>query len=150
MSIPLRRIDVIKAVDDLKDRTLASIPGELGRLVYLASTRDYNSGRYVHEGLAWSFTDEVAREALATCHQEVFEKLLFSPLEELTNELASYFRTTGERTEETLLAWSRLEPYRLIVPLKCSRLAADLFVSNIKVALAILGDRLSQYRQPTA
>ena len=141
MSTPLQREDARAAMEDLKQRTLEAIRGELSRLIYLASTRDYNSGRYVHEGLAWQFTQEAAHEALAACHQEVFEVLLYCSLEELTRELADYFGQTGERAEDVLRTWKRLEPYRVAVPLECDPLAADLLCSNLRVALAILEDR---------
>jgi hypothetical protein len=56
----------------------------MARLVYLASTCDY------HTGLALHFTEEAADEALARCHQEVFEQLMMMPLERLVAELGTY------------------------------------------------------------
>src|SRR6266404_4882280 len=54
MSGQLRRMDVEAAREDLNNRTLARIGLEFGRLIYLASTRDYNTGRYYHDGLCCS------------------------------------------------------------------------------------------------
>ena len=34
-----------QAYDDLQRRSLSKIPGDLARLIYLASTREYNTGR---------------------------------------------------------------------------------------------------------
>ena len=65
MSRNARRMDSETAIDDLKNRTIAGIAGDIGRLIYLASTRDYNTGRYYHAGLASRFTEEVASNALA-------------------------------------------------------------------------------------
>ena len=45
-------------------------------MIYLASMRDYNTGLYVHQGLAARFSAEVACEALADCHQECFRELI--------------------------------------------------------------------------
>jgi len=53
------------AIRDLENRTLASLHGELTKLVYLSSTRDYNTGEYLHEGLAQRFGAEAAQQALA-------------------------------------------------------------------------------------
>ena len=60
---------VRKAYDDLERRTLSGMPGDFARLIYLASTRDYNSGMYHHEGLAARYGIEQAREALQTAQQ---------------------------------------------------------------------------------
>jgi len=64
MSSAVKLVPVQEAYDDLLNRTLARIPCDLGRLIYLASTRDYNTGNYYHEGLANRFRAEVARKAL--------------------------------------------------------------------------------------
>jgi len=137
-------MDVEAAIEDLKNRTLAAIPGEFARLVYLASTRDYNTGQYYHAGLAFQFTEEVARAALAACHQESFSRLLLTPLEELVKELDRYVHLTGTRPAEFFEAWKKVEPYRVTVPLDCDQLSAEFFFSNVRTALAI-----SQTRQET-
>jgi len=53
-------MDVQKAAEDVHRRTLATIPRALDRFIYLASTRDYNTGMYFHDGLAARFSAEVA------------------------------------------------------------------------------------------
>ena len=64
MSVAVKLVPVQEAYDDLLNRTLSRISCDLGRLIYLASTRDYNTGNYYHEGLASRFSPEVARKAL--------------------------------------------------------------------------------------
>src|SRR5436190_1559634 len=54
------------ALRDLRNRTLAKLDGDLARLVYLASTRDYNTGRYAHDGLSFRFSESVAETAGAS------------------------------------------------------------------------------------
>ena len=137
----IQQRDVKAAIEDLKNRTLAAIRGELTQLVYLASTRDYNTARYYHDGLASQYTPEIAQSALAACHQEVFQKLLFTSLENLVNELEIYIQSTRERPEEVLEAWGSLQPYRITIPRNCEQLLADFFFSNLRVALAILHAR---------
>jgi hypothetical protein len=141
MKAHVRATNSRKATEDLKNRTLGGIAGELAQLVYLASTRDYNTGHYYHDGLAFRFGEEAARSALAACHQEVFRKLAFTSLEELVQQLDCYLLSTHSGRTEVLEIWKRLEPYRMTVPLDCDPLLAQLFFSNIKVALAILEDR---------
>ncbi len=80
-SLP-RRLDVQEAAEDVRHRTLSGLPQVLDRLIYLASMRDYNTGLYYHDGLAARFSQEVACEALADCHREVFRQLVACSLRE--------------------------------------------------------------------
>ncbi len=130
--------DIDVAVTDLKERTLSDLPGEVARLVYLASTRDYNTGQYFHEGLASEYSAPAASQALALCHQETFTGLALGPLEELVKQLSTYVAATGAKKEDVLRFWKMVRPYRVAVPAEADSLAVELFVSNITVALAIL------------
>ena len=71
---------VEEALRDLRNRTLARLDGDFAKLVYLASTRDYNTGRYVHDGLSFRFPQPVVERAMAAAHLEVFANLVLSPL----------------------------------------------------------------------
>jgi hypothetical protein len=46
-----------------------------GRLAYLAALRDPITGKYAHEKLAAVYGEERVSEALAKCHEEMFEPL---------------------------------------------------------------------------
>lgn len=113
----------------------------LDRLIYLASTRDYNTGTYYHAGLASRFSEEVACEALAECHNEAFNDLVSSSLRDLVRHLETYRESTHSSPEEFIAVWRNLEPYRVAVPVGTDPLAAELLFSNIRVALAILEAR---------
>lgn len=134
----LKRTDVEAACEDLRNRTLAKIVHEIGRLIYLASTRDYNTGRYYHDGLAFQFSEEVAERALAQAHQEVFLSLALGSLENLANELRLYFCSLGPDPKEIIQTWEKLEPYRVTIPIDSNPLMTSLFLSNIRIALAIV------------
>jgi len=129
---------VSSARRDIHDRTLSKISVPLERLVYLASLRDYSSGRYYHDGLAMRFTEKIAAEALKQEHMDVFLELAHSPLQSLVEQLNRYLNSLQEDRTESLRTWENLEPYRVIVPLGAERLAIRLFVSNIRFAVAIL------------
>jgi hypothetical protein len=131
-------------IEDIKNRTLAGIPGNVGRLVCLASTRDYNTGRYYHDGLASNFSEEVAGEALAACHLEIFKQVTLSSLKDIVRQLESYVLSSHARPAEVIEAWEKLETYRVTIPLKCDSLWAEFFFSNVKIALAILRSRLGR------
>lgn len=126
------------AVQDLENRTLADLRGGLTKLVYLSSTRDYNTGEYQHAGLSDRFGSETAARALARCHEAAFQELVYASLAELVNELALYIESTGAEREKVLDGWRRLQAYRVLIPGACDDLSARFFVSNLKIALEAL------------
>jgi hypothetical protein len=134
-------VPVEEAYDDLSNRTLSRIPCDLGRLIYLASTREYNTGNYYHEGLASRFSPKVARNALEIAHRQAFYKVSAFSLEHLVGDLETYFQSTRENPEECLRAWQKLEPYRVAIPADVNGTVARLFSSNLRLALAILRSR---------
>ena len=142
-----KRTDVLEAADDLRRRTLAPIARPLDRLIYLASTRDYNTGFYYHDGLATRFPQEVVCEALADCHREAFHELVGASLESLVGQMDGYIASTQTNLSDFVTAWSKLEPYRVAVPVDTDALTADFLFSNFKIALAILEARLHKHRR---
>jgi len=138
MSAEVKPVPVQEAYDDLVNRTLSRISCDLGRLIYIASTREYNTGSYHHEGLASRFSPEAARKALEIAHREAFYKVSSFSLENLVSELETYLRSTRENPQECLRAWQKLEPYRIAMPTDVNVTVARLFTSNLRLALAIL------------
>jgi hypothetical protein len=148
MNAKTKRLDVQKAADDLRRRTLARIPRPLDRLIYLASTRDYNTGFYYHDGLASRFNEETVCEALADCHREALRDLISASLEDLVGQMDAYMDSTHTSPADFITAWKKLEPYRVAVPVDTDLLSAEFLFSNFKIALAILEARLDT--RPTA
>jgi hypothetical protein len=147
MALPMRdrsakRMDVEEAAQDLRWRTLAKIERPLDRLIYLASTRDYNTGMYYHDGLAARFNQDIACQALAECHREAFRELVGSSLKELVAQVEGYIATTHTSPAEFIAVWRGLEPYRVAVPVEADMLSTELLFSNLKVALAVLEHHL--------
>jgi hypothetical protein len=126
------------AIQDLHDRTLANLPEVLTRLIYLSSTRDYNTGEYQHAGLADRYGPDTAQKALAGCHQAAFENLLYTDLADLVRQLAAYIESIGAEQDQVLDTWRGLQAYRVLIPNACDDLSAELFTSNIKIALEAL------------
>src|SRR5215475_12923808 len=116
--------------EEFLQRSLNYVEGNLAKLVYLSSCRDYNSGKYRHDGLAVEFFETAVHDALAQCHRELFEQMIQSPLAEWVAELRRYFTCTDP---ESLQVWKQLKPYQIAVPLGTATLAAELFMSNLKI-----------------
>ncbi len=141
MNVTDKTVTVDEAYDDLARRTLSRISGDLARLIYLASTRDYNTGQYRHDGLAARFRAEIACKALEMAHRRTFYHIAACSLEELVREVELYASASQQSREEILRVWQKLEPYRVALPVNVNVALAQLFVSNIKLALAILRGR---------
>lgn len=143
-----KRMDVQAAAQDMRRRTLAQIKRPLDRLIYLASLRDYNTGVYYHDGLASRFSEDAVCEALSDCHREVFRQLFFCSLEDLVAQLEAYADSTNAAPADFIAAWQGLEPYRVSVPAETDSVSANFFFSNLRIALAILQNRLHARRLP--
>ena len=138
MNIPEKAASLEGAYDDLLRRSLSKIPGDMGRLIYLASTRDYNTATYHHEGLAARYRSDLAGKALECAHRDVFHRLSICSLRQLVKELETYINCSPQSREEMLHVWQKLEPYRVAIPMDVNLVVARLFVSNVRLALAIL------------
>jgi hypothetical protein len=127
-----------EAYEDLLRRTLARVPGDLGQLIYLASTRDYNTGAYHHDGLSARFSPVAAAAALERAHREAFYKVAALSLRDLLKQMEMYLDCSHQRKSDVIRAWRKLEPFRIAIPMNVNATAAILFTSNIRLALAIL------------
>lgn len=130
------------ALSSLENHTLRRMGFSFARLVYLASTRDYNTGRYYHDGLAFQFSPEVAAQALRHAHREVFLELALCPLEDLTQQIQKYVLSAGAEPRDIIRGWEKLEPYRVVIPMEADPLTARLFLGNVRIALPIVESRL--------
>ncbi len=124
-----------KAREDFRHRTLDYVEGDLTQLVYLASSRDYNSGTYRHDGMAAHFSEQTAHRVLEESHRDVFARIVRMPLAVLVEELRLYVEANGP---DSLQVWRELKPYQIAVPFGVPTVTASLFISNLKVALEIL------------
>ena len=146
------QLDIEAAKEDLKLRTLEPLGYDFGRLIYMSSLRDFNTGEYYHQGLAHSFSEQAARAALSACHQEIFYRLTSSPLESLVAQVERFIRSSPHDWETTFNAWETLEAYRVMIPSVSNRLVAELFRSNVRVAMEVLKRRggIQAEKQPGA
>jgi hypothetical protein len=132
---------VSQLIEEIRERSLLPLGCDMARLICLSSTRDYNTGRYQHEGWLWRNTEADSNVALKTLHKEVFENLLASTLENFVREMVSFLDMTQADRQTAIRIWQDLEPYRTTVPEGCGELSRELFFSNVRMALSILQSR---------
>ena len=117
------------------ERVLAHLQGELTRIVYLSTLRDYNTGAYYHPDLSEMHGIERADRALAMYHKNLFLRLVKAPVREYVEELRVYMRVSNVNI---IMPWRSLEPYRSTVPSGVPKFLADVYSHNIEEALLIL------------
>lgn len=126
------------AAADLWRRTLSQVPTVFGRLVYLCSLRDHNTGQYEHHGLAQYFGDEEADRVLRESHQQVFSDWLCFALEQQKNDLDDYLSALDSDRTKILRTWIRLAPYRNLVPAGAREAERALYLADLGAVLALL------------
>jgi hypothetical protein len=126
------------AAADLWRNTLSQIPTLFGRLVYLSSLRDPNSGAYQHFGLAQVFGAKEADRTLRQSHTQQFGAWLNLNLEEQKADLEDYLASLEEEIPAILATWARLAPYRNLIPARAREVERQLYLSDLEVVLELL------------
>ena len=127
-----------RIIQDFSVTTLAVIASQFGRLIYIASLRDLSSGRYEHAGLSALYREEAVQQALAKCHEEVFERILETPLAIQERDLRICFENMPGGLISAVEHWSSLEAYRILLPEQSPEYLKELFCSNLRALLEIL------------
>lgn len=126
------------AAADLWRHTLMQIPTTFGRLIYLASLRDLNTGQYTHHGLAQIYGDEEAHRTLRESHEQTFAEWLCYPLEQQRTELDEYLRGLDSPLQVLVESWLRFAPYRNFVPVGAREVERRLYLSDLQTLLELL------------
>lgn len=98
--------------DDFFARTLALIPGLLGKLGYVAELRE--EGRYLHWGLERVYGEEALQRTLADVHRSVFLQVLRTPLRQLLEDVTR--AAAAQRSEVRSYLERVLRDPRALVP----------------------------------
>ncbi len=120
---------------ELWRRTLSQIPSVFGRLVYLSSLRDTNTGQYVHFGFAQRFSDREADRTLRRSHMNIFEDWLCFSLEEQKEDLENYLAQLDQDRDTVLDNWRVFPPFPNFVPAATKEAQRELFFSDLRVIL---------------
>jgi|SRR5271168_10500 len=127
-----------RVVEDFTARTLAALPTEFGKLLYLASLRDFSSGNYVHEGLLARHSNEAVQQALGYCHEEVFLRILEMPLEQQEWDLRACIAAQEGEFWGKVRRWRESEFYRLLIPTGSPAYLREIFVANAGALLELV------------
>ena len=138
------------AVADLWRNTLSEIESVFGRLVYLSSLRDLNSGRYEHYGLAQVCGDEEADRAIRAAHRASFVEWLGFNLEQQKADLDLYVSTLDVDKRSVLEYWARLAPYRSLVPAEAAEVERQLYLCDLEAILAVMNNQYGVMRSESA
>lgn len=130
-------------IEDFSSRTLAAIPSDFGRLCYISSLRHSATRRYEHDGLLRLYSESSVQEALSNCHEEMFSRILETPLREQAHDLRRCMAAAGH-TVEDLSRTCRTDPsFRTMCPDGLPDYLHELFCSNMGALLAIIASNQS-------
>lgn len=119
-------------------RTLSTIPTLLGRLAYLASLRDANTGIYHHMGLAQRVGEGEVDRIIRSSHLSTFQEWLCFGLERQKQELEEYFSSLEGDRREIVSNWLALEPYGNWVPGESRDVERKLFHTDLGIVLELV------------
>lgn len=126
------------AAADLWRNTISQIPAVFGRLVYLASLRNPNSGSYEHHGLGLVFGEDEANQALKNSHNAVFAEWLSFNIEQQKADLDLYLSGLFEDRRVVVETWIRLAPYRNLLPMGVRTTEKRLYLADFAALLDLL------------
>jgi len=106
-------------IEDFTSRTLAVIPSEFGRLYYVSSLKDSANGRYLHDGLVELYSEDSVQVALGDCHEELFSRILETPLPEQERDLRSVLTPPVTGFGPLWMLGGRISPSKLCVRRAC-------------------------------
>ncbi len=134
---------VERATRDVWARTLSEIPTTFGKIAYLASLRNLNSGAYEHFGLAHVYSEKLANRVLSNSHRQVFAEWLNFSLEQQRLDLEEYLHSVEDDRGKLLDTWLTLTPYRNLLPAEAREAEKLLYISDLEFILDLLRNELS-------
>jgi len=123
------------AAGDLWKHTLSRIPTVFGRLAYLASLRDTNSGIYRHHGLSAVFGRDDSAKALRESHERTFIEWLSLTMEEKYHDLGHCLAGLEDPAQTVVAHWLGARIYRTYVPGSAREIERGLFCSDLEALL---------------
>ena len=134
----LERFQQSRAViEDFSSQTLAAISSDFGRLYYVSSLKDTDSGRYEHDGLTSLYPESAVQAGLSHCHEELFSRILETPLSDQERDLRACLASAVDKYADVVENWRETRHFREMCPEGLPDYLNDLFCSNMGALLAI-------------
>jgi hypothetical protein len=128
-------------IEDFSSQTLAAISSDFGRLYYVSSLKDSNSGRYEHDGLMTLYPENAVQAGLSHCHEELFSRILETPLRDQERDLRECLGSAGDSYWEVIESWRENRSFQNMCPEGLPDYLNDLFCSNMGALLAVFSSR---------
>ncbi len=128
----------LQAAANLWRHTLEKIDSTFGRICYLASLRNANTGLYEHFGLAQRFDSLEADQVLRESHVRVFNQWLAMGLQEQKLDVEEYLGSLDTDIASVIATWVRLTPYQSAMPVGTRTVERDLFNADLHRILEML------------
>lgn len=128
-------------IEDFSSRTLAAIPSDFGRLHYISTLKDSKSGRYAHDGLTSLYPANAVQAGLAHCHEELFLRILESPLRAQECDFRACLGASGDQFWDVLESWRNFSSFGKMCPEQAPNYLSDLFCSNMNALLAVFSSQ---------
>ena len=121
-------------------RDLSRIVTSYGKLVYLASLRNPDTGRYEYFGDVSSTVGEMdASRPLRKAHEVIFKEWVACSLRDKKADVELYISGIGDVDCMQLIdAWLRLTPYKNLVPASIQGPEREKHISDFEAILGLL------------
>lgn len=132
------------AAGDLWKRTLSQIPTVYGRLAYLASLRDPNSGIYRHHGLAAMFGRDESSRSLRESHEQIFLEWIALSMREKRLDLGRHFAGLEDPMNVVVDHLLASGIYRSQSPASARAMEHALFCTDFEILLETIRNGLGE------
>jgi hypothetical protein len=119
-------------------RTLAAIPTFPGRMAYLASLRNANTGAYEHFGLSQRIGAPEVDRLLRRSHVDLFQEWLCFGLDRQRRELDDYLAELEGDKREIVSTWLSLGPYAVWIPAESRDVERKLYYADLGAVLELI------------
>lgn len=127
-----------RVIEEFTSRVLSDISTNFGRLLRVSMLRNVSDGRYRDSILEEIYGEPAVHQALLYCHEELFAKVLETPLEQQEWDLRLYLAGFDAPPEEIVGGWLDVDRYRTFVPFGTPSYLRDLFFSNLRMVLGLI------------
>ena len=110
----------------------------LGRLAYLASLRNPNTGVYEHFGMSERLGAGETDRLIQRSHLDIFRQWLCFNLERQRAELGDYLASVEGNRDNILSHWLSLGPYAAWVPAESRDVERNLFYTDLEILLELI------------